>query len=258
MLKFIRARRYYSMIQRVKEKRWSIIQRHYPGLPRPEHLYFKEIEEKITHDSVVLEIGCGRRPGSGVEASVGGTRLFVGIDLCLEHLRHFLNKSTCMPVFGDAQIIPFKNSSFDLVFCRSVLEHIQYPESFVREIDRVLKPGGYFIFFTPNRWGYITIISRLLPDKLRANVVRMIHTREEQDIFKAYYLMNDKSQLRRLFKQTRLTEQRFIMKQQYPIDLWFSLVLLYAGILFERIVNKYSWLSFLRGNIIGCYSKRIE
>lgn len=43
---------------------------------------------------------------------------------------------------GDAHKLPFKSSSFDLVVCTEVLEHVVNPENVVSEIRRVLKPGG--------------------------------------------------------------------------------------------------------------------
>ncbi len=47
---------------------------------------------------------------------------------------------------GDAKNLPFKESTFDRVFCVSVLEHIEKDHSLcVREMLRVLKPGGILI-----------------------------------------------------------------------------------------------------------------
>lgn len=45
-------------------------------------------------------------------------------------------------VFGDAASVPFGDACFDGVFCLEVLEHVPEPESVLREIARVLKPGG--------------------------------------------------------------------------------------------------------------------
>ena len=53
---------------------------------------------------------------------------------------------------------PFEDQSFDMVLCAEVLEHlIQSPGSMMREINRVLKPGGILILTTPNGlfWQYI-------------------------------------------------------------------------------------------------------
>lgn len=43
---------------------------------------------------------------------------------------------------GDAHKLPYKNKSFDLVICTEVLEHVERPDIVLKEIRRILKPGG--------------------------------------------------------------------------------------------------------------------
>lgn len=50
---------------------------------------------------------------------------------------------------GDALCLPFAADTFDVVVCSEVLEHITDYESALREIDRVLKPGGVFVASVP-------------------------------------------------------------------------------------------------------------
>lgn len=50
---------------------------------------------------------------------------------------------------SDITAIPVKNSSFDVVLCTEVLEHIPYPDQALREFARVLKPGGKLILTAP-------------------------------------------------------------------------------------------------------------
>jgi SAM-dependent methyltransferase len=45
--------------------------------------------------------------------------------------------------------IPYADETFDAVFIADVLEHVPEPEHLVREISRVLKPGGRFVGFVP-------------------------------------------------------------------------------------------------------------
>ncbi len=45
----------------------------------------------------------------------------------------------------DGVKIPFEDARFDVVFSRQVFEHVRHPEPLMREIGRVLKPGGRFI-----------------------------------------------------------------------------------------------------------------
>lgn len=52
-------------------------------------------------------------------------------------------------VVADAEMLPFPPDLFQRVECDAVLEHVRYPESVLREIARVLAPGGYAHIVTP-------------------------------------------------------------------------------------------------------------
>jgi len=52
---------------------------------------------------------------------------------------------------ADAYNLPFESDSFDVVCAMDFLEHVYKPEKVIKEISRVLKPGGQFFFHTFNR-----------------------------------------------------------------------------------------------------------
>lgn len=52
-------------------------------------------------------------------------------------------------IVGDVMQMPFENDSWDSVVCLAVLEHVPRPWDAVQEIHRVLKPGGYAMFYVP-------------------------------------------------------------------------------------------------------------
>lgn len=53
-------------------------------------------------------------------------------------------------VLDDMTQSSFPEASFDVVVAVEVLEHVEEDEKFVRNVARVLKPGGYFVMTTPN------------------------------------------------------------------------------------------------------------
>jgi ubiquinone/menaquinone biosynthesis C-methylase UbiE len=55
-------------------------------------------------------------------------------------------------VVGAATFLPFKSNSFDSIMCTDVLEHIEEPGLCIREIQRVLKIGGYLYITVPMLW----------------------------------------------------------------------------------------------------------
>ena len=53
-------------------------------------------------------------------------------------------------IIATAEVLPFKNNCFDLIFAREVIEHLFYPDKFLSEVKRVLKNHGEMILTTPN------------------------------------------------------------------------------------------------------------
>jgi len=52
-------------------------------------------------------------------------------------------------IVGDAHCLPFKDASVDMVLFKNVIEHIRNPDTAMKEIKRVLKPGGYLYIKLP-------------------------------------------------------------------------------------------------------------
>jgi SAM-dependent methyltransferase len=63
---------------------------------------------------------------------------------------------------GTLDQVHFEDGSFDVVAGYDLIEHVSDPRAFVREVRRVLKPGGLAIFETPNYDGLVYRLGRLL------------------------------------------------------------------------------------------------
>jgi len=98
-------------------------------------------------------IGCGPRPVA-VHALANAGLDVVGLEpvrAYAEAARRFLGDEARV-VTGAAEAIPLPSSSLDLVYCNSVLEHVDSPRDSLREMARVLRPGGAAFVVTTNRW----------------------------------------------------------------------------------------------------------
>ena len=108
-------------------------------------LAYHAAAERIAGD--VLEIGTGS--GYGIEVVAPRAARFVTLD---KHAP--ASELTQRPgvEFRQAVVppLPFGDAAFDCVISFQVIEHIEKDREFVREIHRVLRPGGRFIVTTPN------------------------------------------------------------------------------------------------------------
>lgn len=102
---------------------------------------------KIEKKSLVLDIGSGQ--GEKIAYLKDGFKNVVCIDIKFMCVKK-LNQSKFLAIQADAINLPFKNSVFDLVTSFHVIEHLEDYFSFLKEVKRVLKQGGIFIFSTPN------------------------------------------------------------------------------------------------------------
>ena len=95
----------------------------------------------------VLDVGCGTGELEAVLAAKYPQATFTGIDLEETHLDRARAKnakfgSRVQFQTGDALAIPFSDNSFDFVVCRHLLQAVPNAPQVLREIRRVLKPGG--------------------------------------------------------------------------------------------------------------------
>lgn len=110
-------------------------------------------------DARLLEVGCGMGTDL-LQFSRGGARC-VGIDLTprsIEITRHRFRLYGAEGDFmiSDAECLPFHDGSFDVVYSNGVLHHTPDTEGAIREIHRVLRPGGVakVMLYHRNSWNY--------------------------------------------------------------------------------------------------------
>jgi SAM-dependent methyltransferase len=125
------------------------------------------------------------------------------VDLDLDSLRKnriFLGRVA----MADLTQIPFKDGSFDLVTANMVVEHLSDPRRVLEEVRRVLRPGGRFLYHTPNRKAPAIRLANRTPETLKKKLVWLLERRQESDIFTTYYRMNTADDVRAIAHQTGL------------------------------------------------------
>jgi ubiquinone/menaquinone biosynthesis C-methylase UbiE len=98
----------------------------------------------------VLDIACGEGYGTrGLKEA--GAASAVGIDRSDQTARHARAKYGVPTLAADAQAIPLRDASIDLIVSFETIEHVPEPARFLDECRRVLAPGGTLIVSTPNK-----------------------------------------------------------------------------------------------------------
>ena len=98
-----------------------------------------------------LELGCGT--GIFLQHAAATAARIVALDISLPLLEKARSRVAAYPrvrlVRGDAECMPYPNDTFDAVYGSSVLHHIDLDRT-LREVFRVLRPGGVAAFAEPN------------------------------------------------------------------------------------------------------------
>lgn len=93
----------------------------------------------------LLDVGCGTKPYRHLFT---GAEEYVGLEYDSPASRA-AGHADC---FYDGTVFPLADASCDGVVCNQVLEHVFNPREFLREIARVLKPGGGLLLTVPFVW----------------------------------------------------------------------------------------------------------
>jgi len=103
------------------------------------------IAKKSNNIKVVLDLGCGKGDSVDLFRELGPTIEWYGLDI--EISPEVKNRTrTDIEFFSfDGINIPFQDNFFDLIYSNQVLEHVRKPEALLANVQRVLRPNGYFV-----------------------------------------------------------------------------------------------------------------
>ncbi len=207
-------------------------------------VFFTRVNSLLKESMIVLDAGCGR--GAFSERSVptkrnlrtlkGKVAKVIGIDVD--------SAAAVNPTLDEFRLIegdrwPVEDDSIDLIVCDNVLEHVADYESFFSELRRVLRDGGYLCLRTPNRWNYITLGARLIPNKHHSAVTSVVQAgREEEDVFPTVYKCNTAGKLRRVLRDRGFDCVVYGYEAE-PKYLDFSTIAYFLGVLHQRFAPRF-------------------
>jgi len=93
----------------------------------------------------VMDLGCGAGGSVDLFRSIEPEVDWVGVDVGDSAEVRQRTRSDATFVTYDGSILPFPDASYDIVYSRQVLEHVRRPDAHLREIARVLRPGGAYV-----------------------------------------------------------------------------------------------------------------
>jgi SAM-dependent methyltransferase len=170
-------------------------------------VFFTQIAALIRPTDRVLDFGAGRGEPL-IDDKVAYRRNLSNLQGRCAHLEGCDVDDVVLdnPYLDHAEVIdldarlPYPDNHFDLVVARWVFEHVANPNHVAQELLRVVKPGGWIAAVTPNKFGYIALAARLVPNRLHADsLTRVQPGRKAEDVFPTVYGLNRPSALRKAF-----------------------------------------------------------
>lgn len=193
-----------------------------PYVDYHQHRYARALASVLGPESRWLDLGAGSRIHGGwlsptPQELADQAGCLIGCDVQAEHLR--LHPMLDSAVVSVGEFLPFRSDSFDVVSSNMVLEHLADPFHVITEIRRVLKPGGAFVFVTPNRsHPVIWTLALVLPPRARQLLARVVERHRAEDrIFLTHYLANTSGDVARLARTTALDVQSLGAFSSYPM-----------------------------------------
>jgi len=198
-----------------------------PNVEYHQNVYAKALGAAIRPGISWLDLGAGSRVHGGwigplSQDLVASARILVGCDPEWRHLQQ--NSALRYKVSSLGESSPFRPESFDLVSANMVLEHLENPLGVFREIARILRPGGIFVFVTPNRLHpAVALMAGVLAPQRRRQWANWLEPRRQLDhIFVTHYRANSEHSLSNLAHQARVEVVRLETFRSWPMAAGFA------------------------------------
>lgn len=217
-----------KLIKKVKSD-YNKIANHFSNTRKYLWPEIKEWQKYVKDGQRILDAGCGS--GRLLELFKNNQIEYEGIDIsnklieiAQSECKQYNQKNIHFQV-GSLLSLPYRNESFDLIFCISTLQHIPGKENrwlALKELARVLQPGGRIFFTNWYLWNSYANRKYLIKKQTMINWIKRL---EKGDVFipwrsqdgkllvNRYYHAFTKPTIKKLF-----TEAGFILEKNYIIN----------------------------------------
>lgn len=232
------------------------VQRFYtsrPGWINGTQQFHDLCSRSIAAGSRILEVGPGPSNSTSRFLATIGELDGVDPDSDLES-NDALNRA--WQIEGDNYPVP--ESHYAACVSNYVLEHVAHPEEHLREIHRVLTPGGSYVFRTPNRFHYVALVASVTPHWFHALVANRLRglDADAHDPYPTVYKINTQAAVRRHAEAAGFEVEELRMIESVPSYGAASRALFLAGLAYERLVMSTERLAGLRANLLVTLRKR--
>jgi ubiquinone/menaquinone biosynthesis C-methylase UbiE len=165
---------------------------------------FKELVRELSGDhQLVLHLGSGCKDLESFPQLASRRLQVVNLDISHSDLQKNPGR---LKVCADAQALPLRANSVDLICSEHVFEHFPRPQRVLEECSGVLKEGGCLVVSGPNGRSYIALLARLTPLGFHDFVHRLGGSPgdNEDQVFPTFYRFSTPRTIRRLARETGL------------------------------------------------------
>ena len=152
-------------------------------------VFHQTIHDLIASDplSRVLEIGAGARPYLTAEVVEQAHLIYDIYDSSPDELDK-ASAEYYHKIYDLNKAIK-DGETYDLIFSKMVLEHVEYPDELHQSLLNLLSPEGRIVHFFATRYGLPSILNRILPDRISDWIIYSLQKRDPHSSgkFKAYY-----------------------------------------------------------------------
>ena len=204
--------------ENIMNEKTEILSSHYPEVNISGYTsidgtveFYARINSIINDSMTVLDFGAGRAAWNeddpcsyrkALRNMKAKVKKVVGCDV--DEAIHFNNSVDEKVVIEIGKKLPFEDESFDLIICDYTFEHVANPDEVANEFFRILKPGGWVCARTPNKYSYISILTRIIKNTLHTKILKYAQPdRKEIDVFPTTFKLNSLKDISRYFDKNR-------------------------------------------------------